>query len=158
MALNGGDDVVGPGYVGADRLEGEILAGRHLLHRGGVDDDIDVAQRQGYRVVVAYVADAELQPAAEVVEHDLVGRGAPVLEVEAHLVLLGLVPRHHDDPIRPAPGGLEQAAHQRLAERPGAAGDQDPLAVEALRRSPLHVAAMTGSAVSFASVNTEKSA
>jgi hypothetical protein len=83
-----------------------------------------------------------------------------VLEVEAHLVLLGLVARHHDDAVGLAAGGLEQAAHQGLAERPGAAGDQDPLAVEGLRRRPAHVAAMTGWVIALgaAPVNSETSA
>ena len=51
----------GPAMFVVHGLEREVLAGRHLLERRGVEDDVGVAQRRGDAVEVAHVADAELE-------------------------------------------------------------------------------------------------
>ena len=45
MLLDRADDVLRALDVGPDGFVREVLAGRHLLQRGGVDDDVGVAQR-----------------------------------------------------------------------------------------------------------------
>ena len=46
MLADRADDVLGAEDVRLHRLEREVLAGRHLLQRGGVEDDVGVAQRR----------------------------------------------------------------------------------------------------------------
>ena len=84
------DEVLGAEDVRLDRLERLVLAGRDLLQRGRVEDDVGTAQRGGQRGEVADVPDAEVQAAVLAVEH-VVGGDRAVLEVQAHRVLLGLV-------------------------------------------------------------------
>ncbi len=128
----------GAADVRRDRLEGEVLAGRHLLEGGGVEDDVGAAQDRGDAVEVAHVADAELEQLAEVVVDDLVGDGGLMQVGDAHGVLLGLVAREHDDLGGLAHLAAEQAADQHLAQRAGAAGDQHALALKRDTWASLH--------------------
>ena len=124
------DDVGSTAAVGRDRLLGEVLAGRYLLERSGVDDDVGVADRTHDVAVVADVADAKLQHPLEVGVDRLV-RGHRAMEVrQPHRVLLGFVARQDDHLARGAELTAEQPPHQHLAERAGAAGHENPLVVE----------------------------
>ena len=44
--LDRAHDVLGAEAVGEDRLDGKVLAGRHLLQRRGIDHDVGVAQHR----------------------------------------------------------------------------------------------------------------
>ena len=122
VLTDGADDVLGADDVRLHRLEGKVLARRHLLERGGVEDDVGVAQRRGYAVQVAHVADAKLKQLLEVVIDDFVGRRALVLEGQAHRVLLGLVAREDGDLLRQPHLAREQPPHEHLAQRARPAG------------------------------------
>ena len=117
-------------------LPGEVLAARDLLERGGGEDDVGVAGGAHHAGVVAHVADHEPQALLRVLEDDLVGRDVPVHELEAHVVLLGLVAREDGDALRDALGAGHEPPGEHLAERAGAAGDEDSLAFEELGHEP----------------------
>lgn len=108
------DDVLGAEDVGLHGLEGVVLTGRHLLHGGGVDDDVDALAGPGHAGPVADVAEHVAHPT--------------VAEAGAHLGLLELVPGVHPE------GGVgvlgEHALDERVPERPGATGDEHGLAGE----------------------------
>ena len=55
-------DVLGAEDVRLDRLERVVLADRHLLERGRVDDDVDALDGAAKPVAVADVADEEPEP------------------------------------------------------------------------------------------------
>jgi hypothetical protein len=97
-------------------LERVVLAGRHLLQRRGVDDQIDAARGADQAVAVAHVAEEEAQAALPGI-------------ARLQLRLLELVPAEDADHARVVLG--EQRLDARLAERAGAAGDEDGLAAEA---------------------------
>ena len=107
MAHGGLDQIVGAEHVGAHRFHRVLLAGRHLLQRRGVEDDLRAAHRFVELGRAAHVADDEAQVRALLVEH-------------AHIVLFLLVAREHAHLAR---AQFEQAAHDEVAERAGAAGD-----------------------------------
>ena len=65
-----------------------------------------------------------------VLEDDFVGRDVPVHEVEAHVVLLGLVAREYGDAFGDAFSAGHEPSGEHLAERAGTAGDEDSLAFE----------------------------
>ena len=130
MVLDGTDDVLGSLDVGLDRLVREVLARGHLLHRGGVEDDVGITQGRADRIDVADVADPEGELSFEVREHDLVGGGHPVHEVQPHLVLLRLVAREHDDALRRPHLAGQQALHQQAPERTGAARHEQAFTFE----------------------------
>ena len=127
---DGAHEVLGALDVGAHGLPREVLAARHLLERRGGEDDVFVSRDAKDARVVAHVADDELQALPAVLEDDLVGRGAVVHEVEAHVVLLGLVAREDGDALGHALGAGHEPPNEHLAERAGAAGDEDALAFE----------------------------
>ena len=80
-----------------------------------------------------------LQALLAVLEDDFVGGGVPVHEVEAHVVLLGLVAREDGDALGDALGAGHEPPDEHLAERAGAAGDEDSLAFEEFRHVCLRV-------------------
>ena len=98
--------------VGLDRLEGVVLAGRHLLHRGGVDDDVDAASNAR-----PSRSRSRTSPMKK--------RQARVVERELHRVLLQLVAAEDDHPLRVV--SLQHGLHELRPERAGAAGDEDDL-------------------------------
>src|SRR5262249_13433050 len=104
--------------VGLDELERVVLGRRHLLQRRGVDDVVNPLEGALEPILVAHVAQEEAQDLA---------LGAELLR---HGELLELVAAEDDDP--PWGGVLQQQAGQLVAERPGAAGDEDGLAAEEL--------------------------
>ena len=53
--------ILGAEHIGAHRLHRVELAGGHLLQRRGVEDVVDAAHRVADAVVVAHVADVELE-------------------------------------------------------------------------------------------------
>ena len=79
MTLVAADD------VGLDRLDRVVFAGRHLLQRGGVDDDIDAVKGALEPIAIAHVADE--------VAHR---RVPPIGKHLPHLVLLQLVAAEDD--------------------------------------------------------------
>ena len=105
------DDVLGAEDVGFDELKRVVLGGRHLLERGGVDDEIDALHRAFEARQVAHVAEEEAELCL------LLGR-----EVAFHLELFEFIPAVHDDRRR---GRVrENCAREFPAERTGAARDQ----------------------------------
>src|SRR5712691_2723224 len=132
MFLDGAHDVFGAGNIGADRLEREVLAGGDLLHGGGVDDHIGVAQRRSYAAVVAHVTDAELEQLLEIAVDNLVGGGRALLILDAHEMLFGLVSREDDDFGRPSNLTRQKALDQNLSERSGATGNQNAFILKRL--------------------------
>jgi hypothetical protein len=104
-----------------DALRGIVLGGRHLLQGRGVDHDVDAAQGQGQALAIAHVAEEEAQLG--------VGRLVELLaQLDLHVALLQFV-AGIDDHLAGASAaqhGLDEAP----AERAGAAGDQDDLAVQ----------------------------
>ena len=138
VLLDRADDVLGALDVGLDRFPGEVLAGGHLLQRRRIDDDVGVAQGRGDAVEVAHVADAELEQPFEVVIDDFVRRGLAVLILQPHVVLLGLVAREDDDLVRHAQFAGEEPPDEHLAERAGAAGDENALVIEDPHQKPTH--------------------
>ena len=108
------DDVRRAVHVRADRLDRVVLGDVHVLHRGGVHDDVDAVEGAHQALAIAHIADE--------VAH------ARVAQLLLHHDVLLLVARE-DDHLR----GLvrrEQPPRERLAERASAARDQDDLAVE----------------------------
>ncbi len=107
-------DVLSAEHVGLHGLEGVVLTGRHLLHGRGVDDHVDALAGPGHA-----------GPVADVAEHvaDL-----HVAEAGLHLRLLQLVagvdPNGHVVVVG------EQPLHEGVAERAGAAREQDGLTGE----------------------------
>ena len=96
------------------RLERVVLARRHLLHGRGVDDDVGALGGPGHPRPVADVADEVAQLA--------------VAEAGPHLGLLQLVAGvDADDDVVPPAG---DRGHEGVAERAGAAGEQDGRAGE----------------------------
>src|SRR5205807_5665549 len=94
-----GLDDIGPAqYVGLDGLERVVFAGRDLLHRRRVDDDVDAVHGATEALQVAYVAD-------EVAD---VWTG----EITLHLRLLQLVAAEDDQFAR------RVALHDRRGEHP----------------------------------------
>src|SRR5256885_2111445 len=103
---------------------------RNLLERGGMKHDVRLADRARDRLIVADGPDLELEDPFVVGERGIFGGRLLAAPLSAHLVLLGLVPREHDD-LRGFPElARHQAAHERLPERARAAGDEDTLTVE----------------------------
>jgi hypothetical protein len=100
---------------------GEELTRRHLFERGGVEDEIDVAEGSGHAVVVANVAEHESEPG--------------VGETLAHHVLFGLVAAEDVDRLDAAG---EQVPDHRRTERAGPTGDRHGCAVHAVRRHHVH--------------------
>ena len=86
------------------------LAGRHLLQRGRVEDAIDALHSLQHAGVVTHVAQKKLY--------------APVRQMDAHVLLLLLVPRE-DANLSHRPG--EEAPRDGMAKGTGAPGDQDRL-------------------------------
>ena len=81
------------------------------------------------RLVVADVADPELEHVAcLLVDHVVSGRAA-VKEPQAHVVLLGLVTREHGHARRPTEAAVEQPAHDTMPEGARASGHHNPLVV-----------------------------
>ncbi len=100
-------------HIGVHRLHRVELAGRHLLQRGGVIDEIDPAGDAFHGAEVAHVRHVVLDPA--------------VAEALALVFLLLLVPA--DDPhLRHRQ--RQEVLQDRGAERARAAGDQDGRARE----------------------------
>ena len=99
-------------------LERVVLADRDVLERGRVDDDVDAFHRAPQTLRVADVADEEPQLRIAVRRIEL-----------RHLVLLEFVARIDDDAsnVRIA---LEDGPDECLAERTGAAGDENRGLVE----------------------------
>ena len=102
-------DVLGAEDVGLDRLERVVLADRHVLQRGGVDDHVGALDGATQPVAIADVTDEEAEPR--------------VVELPLHLGLLELVAAEDADggriPLR------ERGAREMLAERARAPGQQD---------------------------------
>ena len=74
-------DVLRADGVRHESLDGVVLAGGDLLHRGGVEDNVGPLQQRNDGGIVADVADAEVQPVMSLlVVDDVVRRNAAVLE------------------------------------------------------------------------------
>ncbi len=108
----GGDDVVASLDIGLHGLHGEELAARDLLQSGRGEDVVDPDEGALDRVVVPHVPDVELE---------LLG-----VVLLPHVVLLLLVAREDADLLD---GGTHQTVDDRVAEAPGAPGDEEGLAV-----------------------------
>ena len=104
-------DVLSPERVGAQCLQRIELAGGHLLQRRGVKDVVHAVERRRDAVVVADVADVELQLRTGV--------------AEPHVLLLLLVAAEHADL---GDVGIEEPVENGVAERARPAGDQKRLA------------------------------
>ena len=68
------DDVLGTENIGLDRLYGEVLASRDLLQGGGMENDIDAAERSSDGMKVPDIADPEFDQGIEVLIQDFMGR------------------------------------------------------------------------------------
>ena len=101
-----------------DGLDGVVLACRHLLEGGGVDDVVDARARAAQPGLVAHVADEESQLGVVVGAGLLAERDKFV----AHDELLVLVARVDDDLLGVVV--LEHVAGERVPERPGSSGDE----------------------------------
>ncbi len=58
------DDVLRPGDVGLHRLERVVLRGDHLLHRGGMDDDVGSLRSAQQPLRVTDITDEVAEPIA----------------------------------------------------------------------------------------------
>src|SRR5262249_34602068 len=102
---------------GVDAFERVELGDRNMLHRRGVDDEIDAAQRHFQTVTVADVADE--------IAHET---KALLAEFLGHIELLLLVAREDDHLARLVL--LGDPAHEMAAEGARAAGDKNHAVVQ----------------------------
>lgn len=110
-AVDGGvADVLGSVDVGLDRLEGVVLADRHMLQRRSVDDVIHPVEGPKQPVLVPYVPDK--------IPHTVV----VFLVRLPHDILLVLVPGIDDNLLRIE--GLENPGREPLPEGAGTPGDK----------------------------------
>ena len=117
--IEGGlDDVLGAEHVGVDAFERIVFGDRHLLHGGGMDDELDAAKRHGEAPLVAHVADEEAEAPVAVERRQLL----------AHLRLLHLVAREDDEAARPS--AAQQGLGEGPPEGPGAARHEHRAAME----------------------------
>ena len=118
------DDVLRTADVRLDRLEGKILAGRHLLQGRCIEDDVRFADRDRDARVIADIADPEGQQVFGVLIDDLVRGGATILVLQPHVMLLGLVARKHRDASGPPELARQQTPHERAAHRASPPSDE----------------------------------
>jgi hypothetical protein len=117
----GPDHVLGAQHVGVDALRGIVLGGRHLLQSGGMNDDVDTAQGQGQALAITDVAQEEAHLADGLLVELLA-------QLDLHVALLQFVAGVDDDLSRVI--ATQHGLDEPPAERAGAAGDQDHLAVQ----------------------------
>ena len=118
-AVEGGvDHVFGPENIGFDALHRVVFGGGHLLEGGGVNHNVDALAGAVQALAVAHIAD-------EIAD----GRVLAGLKLLAHLVLLQLIAREHHQPLY-LRKSFENGADELLAERAGAARNEDGFVVE----------------------------
>ncbi|MOA02623.1 hypothetical protein D3C78_1220820 [compost metagenome] len=105
--------VLGADHVGLDRFHRVKLAGRHLFERCRMEDVIHAAGGIQHALVVAHIADIELQ----------LGVGIAL----AHVILLLLVTAEDADF---SDVGVEEALEDGISKGAGAAGDEKGFSVE----------------------------
>ena len=113
-SLDGGmQHIVGALNVGAHGFHREELAGRDLLQRSSVENEVDAGHDIAERPRVAHIADVEL---------DLFGIGRVLgLQLVAHIVLLFLIAGENADL---ADISRQKMLEHGVAKAAGAAGDQ----------------------------------
>ncbi len=115
LRVDGGlDHVLRAADIGLQAFERVVFGHRHMLQRRGVHDIIDAVESLAQARPIAHVAD-EIAHAA-------------LVEDLRHLELLQFVTRIDDHAARLV--ARQHRLHELLAERPGAAGDQDRFAVK----------------------------
>src|SRR5439155_18787205 len=82
------------------------------------------------RVEIANVPDSKLKHVSVVAVDDVIGSGSAVQPLHPHLVLLRLVPREHDDPLRVAELAGEDPLDDSLPKGTGPSGDKDAFPVK----------------------------
>src|SRR4029434_10165398 len=105
------DNILGAHDVGHDRLEWIVFARRNLLQGGGVNHDVDAAERARQAILVAHIPD-------EIADRAVLGLWEPL----GHLVLFELIATDDDDPLRAV--FVKQCSDTGLPKRSGPAGNQ----------------------------------
>ena len=115
----GGKNIVGADHIGAHRLHGEELAGRHLLECRRVENIVYAANHTAHAADLPHIADVKADLAREF-------RKFLLIQV-THVILLFFVPAEDAD-LRDV--GAEKMFEHRVAKTAGSSCDQKCLAAK----------------------------
>src|SRR5207302_249069 len=121
------DEILSAADIGAYRLPREVLTGWNLLHRGGMENDIDSVEGGPDALGVTHVTDLKLHEMVVIVVDDFVCRDRPMLVRKSDVVLLGLVTREQADAIWHTDLAGQQATQEHSSQRAAAARYENAL-------------------------------